>query len=78
MKEKILNHKKNGFAMLFLIILLYAAGIGCVILGANMSDNGSCSPSARSRLYLDSHRLGSPHGTEGFEASGSACPHSIR
>ena len=40
MKEKILNHKKNGFAMLFLIILLYAAGIGCVILGANMSDNG--------------------------------------
>lgn len=40
MKEKILNHKKNGFAMLFLIILLYAAGIGCVILGANMSANG--------------------------------------
>ena len=37
MKEKILNHKKNGLAMLFLIILLYAAGIGCVILGGNLS-----------------------------------------
>lgn len=40
MQEKILNYKKNGLAMLFLIILLYAAGIGCVVLGANLSDDG--------------------------------------
>lgn len=41
MKEKILNHKKNGLVMLILIILLYAAGIGCLVLGANLSDDGA-------------------------------------
>ena len=40
MQEKILNHKENGLAMLFLIILLYAAGVGCVVLGASLSDDG--------------------------------------
>lgn len=40
MQEKILNQKKNGLAMLFLIILLYAAGIGCVVLGGSLSDDG--------------------------------------
>ena len=28
MQEKVLNIKKNGLAMLLLILLLYAAGIG--------------------------------------------------
>ncbi len=44
MQEKILNHKKNGFVMLFLIILLYAAGIGVFVLGVNLLDEGAGAP----------------------------------
>ena len=34
MEEKILNNRKNGMAMLFLLIVLYLAGIGVMVLGA--------------------------------------------
>ena len=65
MQEKILNHKKNGFAMLFLIILLYAAGIGVFVLGVNLLDEGAGAPGAADsgRLYLDGHRLDPLYGT---------------
>ncbi|MBQ0091862.1 MAG: SPFH domain-containing protein [Clostridiales bacterium] len=33
MKEKVLNTKKNGMAVLFVTVLLYLAGIGCMIWG---------------------------------------------
>ncbi|MCI8376756.1 MAG: SPFH domain-containing protein [Lachnospiraceae bacterium] len=41
MKEKVLNQRRNGLAMLGLIILLYVVGIGILILGANLSDDGA-------------------------------------
>ena len=34
MKEKVLNNKKNGMAMMLLFILLYAAGVGAIAFGA--------------------------------------------
>lgn len=37
MKEKVLNKSKNGMAMLFLTLLLYAAAIAMVIIGATRS-----------------------------------------
>ena len=33
MEEKILQKNKNGMGMMFLFILLYAAGIGAIVLG---------------------------------------------
>ena len=33
MKEKVLNNKKNGMAMLLLFGLLYAAAVGLTVLG---------------------------------------------
>ncbi len=38
MEEKILQKNKNGMGMLLLFILLYAAGIGAIVLGAVMLD----------------------------------------
>ena len=34
MKEKVLNNKKNGMAMMLLFLLLYAAGVGAIAFGA--------------------------------------------
>lgn len=42
MKEKVLNNKKNGILMLFLLIVLYAAAIfGCVMGGLILDEGGS-------------------------------------
>ena len=41
MQEKILNHKKNGMTMLFLIILLYLGGIACVVFGSMQSSKAT-------------------------------------
>ncbi len=38
MKEKILNKKKNGLPMLFLILLIYAAGVACFVYGIILSE----------------------------------------
>ena len=40
MKEKVLNNKKNGMAMLLLFALLYLAGIGLVIFAGVKLDDG--------------------------------------
>ena len=40
MKEKTLNIKKNGVSMLLLLALLYAAGIGCIVAGCILEENG--------------------------------------
>ena len=40
MKEKTLNIKKNGVSMLLLLVLLYAAGIGCIVTGCILEENG--------------------------------------
>ena len=40
MKEKTLNIKKNGVSMLLLLVLLYAAGIGCIVAGCILEENG--------------------------------------
>ena len=40
MKEKTLNSKKNGLSMLLFLILLYAVGIGCIVAGAILEENG--------------------------------------
>ena len=34
MKEKVLNNKKNGMAMLLLFGLLYTAAVGLTVLGS--------------------------------------------
>lgn len=34
MKEKVLNNKKNGMAMMLLFLLLYAVGVGAIAFGA--------------------------------------------
>ena len=34
MKEKVLNNKKNGMAMMLLFLLLYAVGLGAIAFGA--------------------------------------------
>ena len=41
MKEKVLNNKKNGMAMMLLFILLYLAAIGAIIAGAILLDRGA-------------------------------------
>ena len=46
MQEKVLNGKKNGFVMLLLILLLYAAGIGVFVAGCMMADSGILMPLA--------------------------------
>ena len=38
MEEKILQKNKNGMGMLLLFILLYASGIGAIVLGAVLLD----------------------------------------
>lgn len=40
MKEKVLNNKKNGMAMMLLFILLYLASFGLIIVGGIGMDNG--------------------------------------
>ena len=40
MTEKVLNNKKNGFAMLLLFILLYLAAVAFIILGVFMNNVG--------------------------------------
>ena len=40
MEEKVLSYKKNGLLMLAVIILLYAAGVGCVVISAGMDGGG--------------------------------------
>ncbi|MEG1774161.1 MAG: SPFH domain-containing protein, partial [Oscillospiraceae bacterium] len=37
MEEKILKSKKNGLLILFVLIVLYLAAIGCIVLGAEFS-----------------------------------------
>ena len=46
MQEKILKGKKNGLAMLFLILLVYAAGIGIFAAGCVMAEAGTLMPLA--------------------------------
>ena len=46
MQEKILKGKKNGLAMLFLILLVYAAGIGIFAAGGVMAEAGTLMPLA--------------------------------
>ena len=52
MQEKILNGKKNGLAMLFLILLLYAAGIAVLVAGGVMAEAGTLMPLAVLLLVL--------------------------
>ena len=52
MQEKILNGKKNGLAMLFLILLLYAAGIGVFVIGCVMADAGTLMPLAVTLIVI--------------------------
>ena len=52
MQEKVLNIKKNGLAMLLLILLLYAAGIGILIAGGVMADEGVLMPLAVLMIVL--------------------------
>ncbi len=40
MEEKILNSRKNGMAVMLLCLLLYVAGILCVVFGAINMDRG--------------------------------------
>ena len=40
MKEIVLDNKKNGMPMLLLFILLYLAGVACVVLGGVVLDDG--------------------------------------
>lgn len=44
MEEKVLNYKKNGIAMLLLLLCLYAAAISCLILGIIRLEAGSQNP----------------------------------
>ncbi len=46
MQEKVLNAKKNGLAMLFLLLLLYAAGIAVFVIGCIMTEGGVLMPLA--------------------------------
>ena len=46
MQEKILNGKKNGLAMLFLILLLYVVGIAVLVAGGVMAEAGTLMPLA--------------------------------
>ena len=41
MKEKILDKKKNGLSMLFLFLLLYAAGVASFVYGIALADSGA-------------------------------------
>ena len=41
MQEKILDKKRNGLAMLLLIILVYAAGIACFVCGVVQSEKNT-------------------------------------
>ncbi len=52
MQEKVLNIKKNGLAMLLLILLLYAAGIGILVAGGVMADEGVLMPLAVLMIVL--------------------------
>ena len=40
MKEKVLNNKKNGMAMLLLFVLLYLAAVGLVVFSGVKLDDG--------------------------------------
>ena len=52
MQEKVLNGKKNGFVMLLLILLLYAAGIGVFVAGCMMADSGILMPLAVTLIII--------------------------
>lgn len=52
MQEKVLNIKKNGLAILLLILLLYAAGIGILVAGGVMADEGVLMPLAVLMIVL--------------------------
>ena len=52
MQEKILNGKKNGLAMLFLILLLYVVGIAVLVAGGVMAEAGTLMPLAVLLLVL--------------------------
>ena len=52
MQEKVLNIKKNGLAMLLLILLLYAAGIGILVAGGVLADEGVLMPLAVLMIVL--------------------------
>ncbi|OUQ25054.1 hypothetical protein B5E77_12145 [Lachnoclostridium sp. An131] len=52
MQEKILNGKKNGLAMLCLILLLYVVGIAVLVAGGVMAEAGTLMPLAVLLLVL--------------------------
>ena len=52
MQEKILKGKKNGLAMLFLILLVYAAGIGLFAAGCVMAEAGPLMPLAVAMIVI--------------------------
>ena len=52
MQEKVLNGKKNGFVMLLLILLLYAAWIGVFVIGCVMADAGTLMPLAVTLIVI--------------------------
>ncbi len=41
MEEKILNQKKNGMAMLLLLLAVYAAAVVCLVVGITGQENGA-------------------------------------
>ena len=59
MQEKVLNIKKNGLAMLLLILLLYAAGIGILVAGGVMADEGVLMPLVPGQLHAGIDGVGS-------------------
>ena len=52
MQEKMLKGKKNGLAMLFLILLVYAAGIGIFAAGCVMAEAGTLMPLAVAMIVI--------------------------
>ena len=52
MQEKILKGKKNGLAMLFLILLVYAAGFGIFAAGCVMAEAGTLMPLAVAMIVI--------------------------
>ena len=52
MQEKILKGKKNGLAMLFLILLVYAAGIGIFAAGCVMAEEVTLMPLAVAMIVI--------------------------
>ena len=83
MEEKVLKGKKNGFAMLFLFLALYAGALLLTILSAVSIDRAQntqklISPLSILCLVIGIVWLDSILRTQSFETTGSACIDTVR